>query len=170
MKDLADNLTHLSSVKSLWDVMGYPKLAGRHEAGAYYYDVMIRNGDGSCERLLRCHDRRRALALLPTLPVGSYVAMFHSQTHRLIGEQGRADERVLNVLLQILEELEACEAEVRALEGLRDEEWLRPSRELELAAVNNRLLVGLWARRDQLRSQGQVLAAACMLPPECVVW
>ena len=170
MQDLTHDLTQLSTMKSLWDVMGYPKLAGRHEAGAYYYDVMLKNGDGGWSRLQRLHQRGRALSLLATLPAGSYVAMFHSQTHRLVGEQGRADERVLNVLLQILQELEDCERELAPLVSWREEQMWKPERSVELCAIQNRLFVEVMARLEQLKSQGRVLAAACVLPPEAVMW
>lgn len=170
MKDIANDLLSLATMKSLWDVMGYPKLAGHHEAGPYYYTVNVRAGSGGSSVLLKTYQRQRALKLLPTLPAGSYVAMFHSQTHRLVGEQGRADERVLNVLLEILADLEACEAELAPLAAWRDEQVWKPERSVELAAIQNRLFVDLVAKRDQLRSQGQVVAAACVLPPETVVW
>lgn len=170
MQLTANDLEHLSSVKSLWDVMGYPKLAGHHEAGAYYYTVNIKSGNGSVDRLLKTYDRQRALSLLATLPQGSYVAMYHSQTHDQVGEQGRADERIINVLLQILEELETCSAELRTLTAWRDEQMWKPEPSLELAAINNRLYLEVHRRYEQLRAQGRVIAAAVVCPPESVIW
>ena len=169
---LADvnDLAHLAQVKSLWDVMGYPKLWGSHERAPYYYRVMMVAGAGGHFELLRTNDRDKALALLPTLPAGGYVAMHHSQTHALLGEQGRASTELLNLLAVVLAEWEKSRVTLIELSQRRVDAEFSLKRDLESEAELNSAFVRVKAQYEAALNQARVLVCACLLPPETVTW
>lgn len=151
-----DDLAHLAQVKSLWDVMGYPKLAGTPEAGPFYYTVHTVNGDGSHSRVERTPNRTRALWLLDTLPPGSFVQMVRTLTHDVVGEQGRASPDTLAVLFALAEAIEA---------NTHDLMRVRRQRRIRGAVKTEHVLV---SREAQLKAQFAAIAAGCVLPPETV--
>lgn len=164
------DIAHLAQVKSLWDVMGYPKLWGASERSPYYYDVMMRSGNGSLDRVTRTSIRQQALTLLATLPEGSYVAMYHSQTHAQLGEQGRATPALLAILCTVLEEWEQARVQLIELGQRRVTAELALRRDLAAEAELNRAYVDTARTYDAALNQARVLVCACLLPPETVTW
>jgi len=156
MTDISEYSEKLATVRGIL-TNAYPKIWGAREKGRAIYEVFRATGNGGWSRMLRTHDRRRAMQLFEATRSGMdcYISMRDALTHDLLGEMGRAPADIVDSLMCIYTQLEQVSRGEKM--GVKMRRWINGA---------ERNLVVSRDKKAMLEAQADALSRLVWLPAE----